>query len=95
MIVTKNTSLTQVGELIQGKVNTKVIVVVLRNDKVYEYSITRKKIIIDPIILESLNNTTTLMTISMFQTNTYDSFKEKLSTITSNKNLIIDLRNNL
>ena len=92
---TKQTTLTDIGDLIQGKVDTKVVIAVLRQDKVYEYTITRKKLIIDPIILEDIAKDTTLMTISSFQTNTYESFSKKLPTLVSSKNLIIDLRNNL
>lgn len=92
---TKSTSLTDIGELIQGQVDTKVVIAVLRKDKVYEYTITRKKLIIDPIIIEEITQDTTLMTISSFQTNTYESFSKKLPTLATSKNLIIDLRNNL
>lgn len=94
-IITTTTSLTEVVELIQWKIGSKVIIVVLRNNKIYEYSIIRRKIIIDPIITESINPTTTLMKISMFQTNIYESFKKYLPVLTQSNNLIIDLRNNL
>lgn len=95
LIVNKTTTLTEAWEFIQGKENTTVIIVVVRNDKVYEYTITRKKVTIDPIIIEQIKPDTTLMSISMFQTNAYDSFLKKLPIITKSKNLIIDLRNNL
>lgn len=94
-MIEQQTSLTDIGDAIQGKVGTKVILVVLRNDKVYEYTLTRKKISIDPIIIEQIKPDTILMTISMFQTNTYDSFLKKFPIINQSKNLIIDLRNNL
>ncbi len=95
LMIEQQTSLTDIGDAIQGKVGTKVILVVLRNDKVYEYTLTRKKISIDPIIIEQIKPDTILMTISMFQTNTYDSFLKKFPIINQSKNLIIDLRNNL
>lgn len=94
-MITKKTTLTDVGDLIQWKEWTTVVIALLRDNKVIEYTINRKKITIDPIVIEDIWTHSTLMTISMFQTNTYDSFIKKLPSLQQSKSIVIDLRNNL
>lgn len=88
--------MTAAANNIKGEEGSVVTLVILRNEERLTFEITRKKISINPVISEKLENDIGYIEISSFDEGTADDFKSKYEQLKSEgiTSLIIDLRNN-
>ena len=92
-------NLEKLTELIKGKKNTKIKVVVLRDNKLVTLNIIRDDIIIPSAFGEIIKNNDInigYISLTSFSSNTYEQFKTELTNLEKKKfkSLIIDLRDN-
>ncbi len=95
--ITEQNSLKEVVTWIKWPANTKVILTIDRDWKIFDIEVTRAKIIITDIESEILNYKTYYLQIKSFWENVSEDFKKNLEELKELKNinkLIIDLRNN-
>lgn len=79
---------------IQWPEGTSVSLTFQRWDEMFTKTISRKKIVIDPITIKKLNNDKVLMTIDSFQVDIYNIFIKNINNIINYPTIVIDLRNN-
>ena len=89
----------EITKLIKGKVGSKVIVTVKRNDKEKDITVIREKVDIQSVegkIYNEDNHKIGYIRVSVFASNTYEQFEKTLTMFEKKKidSLIIDLRNN-
>ena len=86
----------KVSSKIKGSENTKVKLVIIRDDKETEMEITRKKVEIVAVDHQIINGDIGYIRIASFDGNIYNQFKEAYEAVKNDgaKYLIIDLRNN-
>ena len=86
----------EVVKQIKGKENTKVNLTVERDGKELDFNITRKTIVTKSVASEVKEDNIGYLRITSFDENTYDEFKEHLSSLEKKgiKGLVIDLRDN-
>ena len=88
--------LTEVSNAIRGEEDTEVTVEVIRDDQTLTYTLKRRKVIINPVEAEVLENNIGYISFTSFDENTYEEFKNKYKELEQKgiKSLIIDIRNN-
>ena len=89
----------EITKLIKGKVGSKVIITVKRNDKEKDITVIRGKVDIQSVegkIYNEDNHKIGYIRVSVFASNTYEQFEKTLTMFEKKKidSLIIDLRNN-
>ncbi len=84
------------SDQIKGEEGTTVDIEIKRNEEILNYTITREKVIMNPITAEVLENNIGYIQLISFDENCSQEFKEKYEElqIKGIKSLIIDLRNN-
>lgn len=92
-------SLTEISNLVRGKVGTTVKITVLRGEEEKEFTVKRENIDIESVrseIIDYNDSKVGYITIDLFAANTYEQFKTNLEKLESNKidSLIIDVRSN-
>ncbi len=89
--------LDKAARIIKGETGTKVHLEIKREEKILEFDIERRKIIINPLTAEVIENTNIgYIQITSFDEDMSKDFKEKIEELKSKNitSLIIDLRNN-
>ena len=89
-------SLDKISSKIKGTEGTKVKLEIIRDNETKEFEITRRKIIVNQVEGEVLENNIGYIKISSFDETTSSEFKEKYNELNGKgiKSLVIDLRNN-
>ena len=84
------------SDQIKGEEGTTVDIEIKRNEEILNFTITREKVIMNPITAEVLENNIGYIQLISFDENCSQEFKEKYEElqIKGIKSLIIDLRNN-
>lgn len=92
----KATDMTAASNKIKGAEGTKVRLKILRDDKELEFELTRRKVVINPIEEDVLEEDIGYLAVTSFDEGTGEEFKNKFQKLKSQniKSLIIDLRNN-
>lgn len=90
----KNTTSSELVEKI-GKLNTMTLTI-KRNEEVLEVNLTKRRVVLQSVYKEMLDNNVGYIYVDIFALNTYQQFKEALTDLEKNdmSKLIIDLRNN-
>lgn len=83
-------------KILKGQEGTNVKVTVLRDGKEVELSVTRRKITVEHVASQMLDNNIAYIQIDSFDSGVADSFKEQITTLKNDgaKGIIIDLRSN-
>ena len=89
-------SLSQISEMLNGKVKTSVELTVNRDVKVFDVTLTYERFSAQNLIVTRINDETALVEIKNFVDNISAEFKTALGVLenSNTKSLIIDLRNN-
>lgn len=92
--ITSEDKLQPLVSLIQWPEWTTVTLTFQRGNDIFTKTITRKKIIIEPIVISPLTADKVRMTISNFQVGIYDTFIKNFWKIKDYNTIVVDLRNN-
>ena len=92
----KADDMSKAADLIKGAEGTTVKLEILRGTETLEFEIKREKIITNPVISKTLDNSIGYIEITSFDEDTAKQFKEEYEKLQAQniKSLIIDLRNN-
>ncbi len=93
-IVNSEDHIEDLSSQIQGAEGTSVVITIQRWNTISTFTITRKKLSIDPIQVQRISSGIVLVSISTFQTNIYKKFISHLPEILPYNTIIFDLRDN-
>lgn len=88
--------LSDATKVLKGQEGTTVKVTIIREEKEIELTVTRKKIIVEHVASQMLDDKIAYIQIDSFDNGVVESFKEQISTLKNDgaKGIIIDLRSN-
>ncbi len=88
--------LDEATKVLKADEGTSVTITIKRNEEEKDLTVIRKKITVEHVTSEMLENNIAYLQIDSFDANTASSFKEQLTSLLDNgaKSIIIDLRNN-
>lgn len=88
--------LDEATKVLKADEGTSVTITIKRNEEEKDLTVVRKKITVEHVTSEMLENNIAYLQIDSFDANTASSFKEQLTSLLDNgaKSIIIDLRNN-
>lgn len=95
MTIDTKTTRQAVVRALEGELGSEVFMTIQRGQDTHQYRITRESLILDPISMYEWDQDTIFMKIHHFQTNTYESFLQKIESLAQYDVLILDLRGNL
>lgn len=88
--------LSDATKVLKGQEGTTVKVTIIRDEKEIELTVTRKKIIVEHVASQMLDDKIAYIQIDSFDNGVVESFKEQITTLKNDgaKGIIIDLRSN-
>ena len=88
--------LSDATKVLKGQEGTAVKVTIIREEKEIELTVTRKKIIVEHVASQMLDDKIAYIQIDSFDNGVVESFKEQITTLKNDgaKGIIIDLRSN-